>query len=199
MATLSGDVIRCAARQLVNGTDELVNVFHFQVTAAGAGGDAGILAEVAKFLSVAYDQMDGSIANNVNPNVIDVYNMSQDYPLGSTAWTADYAGGTNSTSMNANGLALLILWRTATKRVQGKTYIGGTTVGSLDEGFFAGSILLNAADFIAEMEDDSPRVDDVSLRHIVYSADAHTIHAITNTRVVANPAYQRRRRLGRGS
>jgi hypothetical protein len=199
VATIGGDIIRVAARQLMNDVDEIVNVFHFAVIVAGAGGDAGVLAEVGEKISLAWEDIDTQLINVLEPNIIDVFNVTQDYPLGSTAWGGGYSGGTNGGSPLPNQDAILVLWNTATKRVQGKTYIGGLHEGTLDGGLFNGACVTAVTAWAAQLFDPTPVNDDVSLQLIVWSRQSFQAHSIVSQRVTSNPATQRSRRRGRGS
>jgi hypothetical protein len=199
MATVSGNIIRVAARQIMNDVDEVTNVFHFTVQTAGAGGDAGILGEVSEKLAQAWVFIDQELHTSIEPLILDVFNVSQDYPLGSTQWGSDYNGGTNGGSPLPNQDALLVLWYTATKRVQGKTYIGGLHEGTLDAGLFNGGAVTAVATWANVMLDPTPANDDVELLLGVWSVAATEMRPIVSTRVSSNPATQRSRRRGRGS
>ena len=72
MATVSGNIIRVAARQLLDGTDEIVNVFHYTCQTTGAGGDLTLLDEVSSRMSDAWTYIDQDIPNNQVTNIIDV-------------------------------------------------------------------------------------------------------------------------------
>jgi len=199
MATVSGNIVRAAARQIMNDVDEVVNVFHFTVEATGGGTDSDVMGEIAEKLGQAWELIDQELHTSIQPLVIDVFNVSQDYPLGSVQWAGDYSGGTNGGSPLPNQDALLVIWSTATKRVQGKTYLGGLHEGTLDGGLFNAGAVGAALSWATFMLDPTPLVDAVSLQLGVWSVAASEMRPITAWRVSSNPATQRSRRRGRGS
>lgn len=199
MPTVNGNCIRVAARQLLNGTDEIVNVFHFTVSVAGTNGDQGILDEAAAKLSNAWVELAGILPNDLAPNIVDVYNVTQDYPLGSTAWEGAYTGGTSSGEYLPPQVSLLVLWNTSVKRVQGKTYLGPIVETVHADGVFTGTAITAASDWAGQMRDVVALVDDTELALCVYSSAGGNQRAIVSRRVVSIPATLRRRRPGRGS
>lgn len=199
MATVSGNIIRVSARQKFNAIDDIVNVFHFTVQANPDATDQAVLDEAAGKMSLAWAEIVGLITNNISPNVVDVYNVTQDYPLGSTAWGSLYTGGTASGEGLPTGVAALILWNTAVKRVQGKTYLGGFSEATQNDGQFTGGTVTDMATFANVMLDLTPVVGDCSLLLGVWSAAAGEMRPIVSRRIVEIAAYQRRRRPGRGS
>lgn len=199
MPTGSLDILRVAARQLVDGTDEVVNVFHFQVLTPGTGGDQAVLDEIGAHMSNAWVEIAAHQPNNLTPNIIDVYNVTDDYPLGQVPWEGAYTGGSSGGEYLPLQVALLVLWSTATKRVQGKTYLGPFAEGDNADGSFVGATVTAVANWCTAMLDPIPLVDDWGLQLGVYSKGAGVIRPIVTRRIVTNPATLRRRRRGRGS
>lgn len=199
MATVSGNIIRVAARQLLNARDEVVNVHHFTVQTTGTGGDQGVLDEVGGKMSLAWVELDQIITIAQEPNIIDVYNVSQDYPLGQVTWGSAYTGGTASGDGMPFGVAALVIWSTATKRVQGKTYLGSISEAAVTNAAINGTSVTAIAAFCDVLTDDAAVVNDWDLRLGVWSRSAGQMRPITARRISTNPAYQRRRRAGRGS
>lgn len=199
MATVPGNIIRVAARQLLNANDEVVNVHHFTVEANPAATDQAVLDEVGAKLATAWASIDGQITVAQEPNIIDVYNVSQDYPLGQAAWGSAYSGGTGSGDGMPFGVCALVIWSTATKRVQGKTYLGSLTESAVTAAAINGTTVTNIAAYVTDLMDPSPLVDSCSIQLGIWSRGAGEMHPIIARRISTNPAYQRRRRAGRGS
>lgn len=199
MATLAGDVVRAAARFVTDVTEETVNVFHFQVLTAGTGGDTGLLAEISAKVGAAYNGIADKMPNNTEPNVIDCYNVSQDYPLGSTLFGGGFGGGTATGDQNAQQVALLLLWKTAHKRTQGRTYIGPIVQAQMADGLWGSGIISAADTFQTNLLASTPVDDDWELKLRVYSRTGGAPYTITSTFVSPNPSALTRRRRGRGS
>jgi hypothetical protein len=199
MTIANGNIIRAAARQLLDDTDEIVNVFHFSVLTVGTNGDAGVLDEIAARLSNAWLNIQSATPNNVKPNVIDFYNVTQDNPHGQTPWEGAYTGGSGTGNMLPSGVASLVIWTTLEKRVQGKTYLGPMVSAALQDGRWDPAHITNVANWCTAMRDTVSLVDDTELDLVIYSRTQGFPFAISGRRVPANPAYQRRRKVGHGS
>jgi len=199
MATVSGNIIRVSARQVYALISEVVNVHHFTVQQNLAATDQAVLDEVGAKLAQAWTNIQGLVPNNQLPNIIDVYNVSQDYPLGAVAWGSAYAGGSVSGDPLPSQDCALILWNTAVKHVQGKTYLGVFSEASLSGGTFSGATITAMAGYANDMQDPAAIVADCELLLGVWSAAAAEMRPIVSLRLSANPATQRRRRYGRGS
>jgi len=199
MAIANNNIMRVAARQLLDGRDEVVNVFHFIVREVGTNSDQGVLDEIAARLSNAWVEIDQLLPNNLTPNILDIYNVSQDVPYGQTPWEGAYTGGTASGSMNASGVAFLVIWNTNVKRVQGRTYLGPYTQATMADGVWGSGTISETANWVTAMRDEAPLVDDTVLGLIIWSAGAGLARNISGRRLSSIPAYQRRRRVGRGS
>lgn len=199
MAIANNNIMRAAARQLIDGRDEVVNVFHFIVREVGTNSDQGVLDEIAQKLGNAWAELDPHLPNNLQPNVIDVYNISQDVPYGQIPWGSAYSGGGSSGDMNASGVSLLVLWLTNVKRVQGRTYLGPFVTAAFGDGQHNAGLVTPVSDWAVALRSETPLVDDTQLGLIVWSAGAGLARNISGRRISLNPAYQRRRRFGRGS
>lgn len=199
MAIANNNIMRAAARQLIDGRDEVVNVFHFIVREVGTNSDQGVLDEIAARLSNAYVEIDQLCPNNLQPNVIDVFNISQDVPYGQIPWEGAYTGGTASGNMNASGVSCLVLWTTNVKRVQGRTYLPPFVLTEMSDGVWGSGVVTAVSNWCTAMRDEISLVDDTQLGLIIWSDGAGLARNISGRRIVTIPAYQRRRRFGRGS
>lgn len=199
MAIGNGDILRVAARQLLSGTDEIVNVFHFDVLDIGTNGDEGVMDAIALKLSTSWVNLIGGLANNLQPNIIDVYNTTHDVPLGQVPWHGSYTGGSSSGNMLPSGVALLVMFSTGVKRVQGRTYLGGMVQSVMDDGLWLSGYIPNVSDWVDDMRSEAASPDATELKMVIFRRSAGTPVAITGRRISNIPAYQRRRRIGRGS
>lgn len=195
----NNNILRVAARQLLDSRDEVVNVFHFIVRDVGTNGDDGVLDEIAARVSNAYVEIASALPNNLTANVLDVYNVSQDTPYGQIPWGSAYTAGTATGNLTPPGVSFLVLWLTNVKRVQGRTYLGPFTVASQGDGIWAGSLVTLVSNWATAMQDEIALVADTELGLIIWSEGAGLARNISGRRLSQNPAYQRRRRAGRGS
>lgn len=200
MAVEAGDIIRVAARHEWLSTEDVVNVYHFEVFTPPTGGNvAAFVEDVAEHLSGAYEIIDGIIDDGLLPLDIDVYNITQDVPYGKTTFIAPYTGGAATGDALPPQDAALLIWPTDVKRRIGRTYIGVLSEASQNAGILTGgtiSTLLTFMTFIRESVDLANASD---IRLVVYSRSEGERTLPTAQRVQPLVATQRRRKRGRGS
>ncbi|MCK4958244.1 MAG: hypothetical protein KAT00_02570 [Planctomycetes bacterium] len=138
-----GDVIRVAVKMLQD-SESMVNVYHFQHTGAIAQTDGDVHAAMQTYIQNAYDGIEPIISEDVIQDSMDTYNVTQDRPMFSAAWPGTFQGDDTSGPLPLQN-AYLLTFTTATKNSLGKKFVPGMT-----ENQSAGSgILVGAA--IAEL------------------------------------------------
>lgn len=140
MAVTAGDVIKCAAKQVFSGVDDHVNVFHMQiVTPPTPNDDASLLNDLSEHISEAYSTIQAVTHNSLVATVIEMYNITDDRPIGVTSWAGPYTGGTATGDMLPPDDAILALLDTGLKRRQGRMYFSGITEGHQNGGQWDGA------------------------------------------------------------
>lgn len=146
MALASGDILRVAAKQLWNGIDDHVNVFHLEVvTPPSPNSDAAALQDISELVADAFSNLAGDFCNNLSADVIQVYNITQDRPIGVTSWDAAYTGGTGSADCMPPDDAVLVLLDTGVKRRQGRMNFSAITEANQADGHWLAGVRSNAA------------------------------------------------------
>lgn len=199
MAFADNDVIRVSCRMLLDGVDDVVNVYHIKVFDNGTGTLDDQLAEVRTWFGEAYAFLDGLFPNNLLPNVLDIYNVTQDVPYGQHTWIGGFTGGTATGSLMPPQDAQLVLWTTAVKRLQGKTYLGPYTVSSMGDGLWNSGTVTAVANYASHLMDNRAGENAEAFLFGVYSKTTGTFAVPTGRRISQQPATQRRRKRGRGS
>lgn len=193
------DIIRVACRQRYASVDEVVNVYHVVCLTNETANDQGIGDDLADIFGQVYVEIEGLLSSALEPNVIDVYNVTQDYPIGQFNWGGGYNGGTGGGSELPSGVAGLVIWNTNVKRMQGKTYIGVLTESSLTDGIWNAAYLSDMTAFVGAMLDFPASLSSSTYQFEIYSRENEIVRHPTGFRIPLEPAYQRRRRRGRGS
>lgn len=200
MATTSGNIIRAACRHFFEEVDEQVNVFHFTVNDIPATlNDALLLVDLAELIGTAYLQVDNYISSAIFASDISVYNVTQDYPLGTIDFGAGYTGGLATGDALPPGTSGIVLWRTATKRVLGKTYLPTFAESTQNRGSLDTAVRAAMSAFAGEMRTVAPGVNDYSFDLHVYSREAGQARPIVSSTAALKVGYQRRRKAGVGS
>jgi hypothetical protein len=200
MASVAGNIIRVAARHLYAAIDENVNVHHFNInTQPGTADDEVMLEDLATLLSEAYASVQAFMPTAVDAYDITVYNISQDYPVGVTTWTVGYTGGTSGGDGLPPGTAPLVLFRTATKNVLGKTFLPSFIESEQSNGMLVSGAKTACLAFASTIRDTSPQGGGYGFTKVVWSNSTAIAHPITSQGVSPQLAYQRRRKIGVGS
>lgn len=151
MAPAFNDVFRFVAKMSQAGNDVL-NVYHYRLTGSGIPPSNGQVLEAAnQILNGAYDNVDGSIANNVSFDSIVAYNVTQDEYVGETTWLTLTTGG-GSAAMLPPQTSALVLFLTSVAKSLGKKFLPPlTTTGLDDDGSPTAAVLTGLALYVADL------------------------------------------------
>lgn len=196
-----GDVIRVACRQKYDGIDDQVNVMHWVIgTLPTPDTDAALMADIGGIISSFFGTIQAQIVNNVTTTDLTFYNVSDDSPIGQTAWPGTYNGGTGS----GEGLPLhdsaLLLLPTNVKRTIGRIYLPTMLEASQNDGLWVAAVhtAVDAAAGYLLTTQEGPEFG-AMIRYAVWKRSASEYVFPTSARLVAQVAVQTRRKRGRGS
>lgn len=192
------DVIEVAARSEFNGVDDIVNVWQFQITTPGSINDAGVAGDLIGILEAFYNLINAGISLLQLYRDLRLTNITKGTVLGIYPW-ATLVAGAAADEPTPPGVATLLNFSTDIPRVAPRKYIGVTTEVRVDsQGFLdAGWVALNASAGALMIG-----VLTGTLGTYLYGYQSpktltfEPVKALTVTNV---PAYQRRRKQGRGS
>lgn len=198
MTVSQGDILRAAARLETQDDDDIVNVYQFRLGSAAAMSDQQGVDDIIEFLEAVYIAIIAIIPVLTIFRDITVRNMTTATNYGVFPWDT-LTVGQGAGNDYPPGVSLLASFPTGVSRVTTRKYWGNcATPNFTQEGLFtaaavvdagdAGAILL--AEFLATVGD------------WVYGYDSPTFMGWIRPTAVALtdvPAYQRRRRQGRGS
>lgn len=150
MTVHSNDVLRVTCKMRQN-TKDVLNVYHIKALETGDLTDAAVVTEVAARLDAVYDEIVAQITDNLVFGTIEVWNVTQDAPVGETSWPTQTTGeGVGNPLPEATSFCML--FPTATARSQGRKFIGGIGEGANDgDGTPIALLMSNAIDFIATL------------------------------------------------
>jgi hypothetical protein len=147
-----GDIIRVTANMSWNaGADQVVNTYHTKANLfSGNYSDASVHTAIADALDTAYTALNTWISSAVTYDSIETWNLTQDRPMGVTAWPTLTTGDATG-EMYAAQCAPLLLMYTLAPRSQGRKYLPPTTEsfvslgGTLNAAILAGIAAFGAA------------------------------------------------------
>jgi len=193
----TNDRIRATA-VLLGPSGETQNVYYFRFQGIVPAGDLLVMEDLAEFLDDLYSDINAGIAGNYAYTEVRGFNVTQGVPMPTVEWPTLTVGGGPGASEPA-GIALLVVLRTGISRVFGRKYFGGIIDGNLDsDGFWISGAVTAWSGAVARLL--STFIGGTTLATYlpgIITSTGQFLGFITSV-VTNNPAYQRRRRKGRG-
>lgn len=145
-----GDILRVTAK-MVFGADQVQNVYHLRVDTSEDVDDDTMQLYVTEKIDAMYNWYQPSMCANVTFTTIELWNVSQDRPMGDWDWPTLTVGGASGDGLPKQ-CAPLILFGTLTARSQGRKYMPTTNeAGSTSGGSLVSSVLADLGEFAAEV------------------------------------------------
>jgi hypothetical protein len=183
---------------LLGPAGEIQNVYYFRWDGVLPVGDLVVMTDLAEYLDDAYSTINAAISSDYTYTQVRGFNVTQNIPMPTVSWPSLTSGGGGGVS-NAAGVAGLIILRTGIARTFGRKYIGGIITANMnDDGFWQSALVtalvsfgsLFIGDFVGTLAGPSYLPGIIS--------KTGQFWAFIEAVVTNNPAYQRRRRKGRG-
>lgn len=201
MATNLLDVIRVAVKWRNQYSGDVVNVFDFQL----AGSvfpltDGEVIDDVRNMIDTIYgdsDMIQSMHAANKHEEIA-IFSVSNDYPIGYTGRVSTL-DGVDAADTLPTGVAQLVIFRTAVSRRVGKKYLPPYSVGAMTADEFDVSYNIRAQNWAEQLMVPFTALSGALYRYVVLSSVTLTPTIPTSYAVRSIPAYQRRRREGRGA
>ena len=198
MTIATGDVIRVTAGLKFQTSHDVQNVFHCDCVNDNSASQTDLRDDLADYLETVYDSLISGFIDDTTFDGIDIFNVTQDNPEPSVAWPTLTVGGSSGESL-PEGVAALVLGRTAVSKVQGKKYFGVYDESAITDGVWNSGALTNlglaAADYITPFTGGSGATWDPG----VFSRATMAFTPFSEASVNNVAAYQRRRKRGVGS
>ena len=198
MAIVQGTTIEASARMEWNSNEDVVNVFQFHLESAVPLTDAQGIDDVIEFLEAIYTIITSSMTLIQLYRDIRIRNWDTGQVYGTFPWPTLTIGGSASTPL-PSGVAAMINFSTGVARVTPRKYFGGFVEDALVgdatwtpalQGYLTSVAALMLVDFTAVN----------GVWSYGYQSPKTGVWEYPTGAVVTDvPAYQRRRRPGRGS
>lgn len=197
MTVAQFDVIEISARGEFAGVEDTVNVYQFQLQTAAPVADATAITQLAGHLDDIYDNIQPLQTTSYLYRDLSFRNITQDTVLGVVPWPTKVAGASVGKAMPP-GVAGLINMATNIARVVLRKYLGGLTDAVLEiDGTFTSvlvaALVQFAADLLALFITGSETWAYGHLSPKTAAFEQPVAGVVTDI-----PAYQRRRKQGRG-
>jgi len=192
------DILRIAARLNYVGIGDFVNVYHYRLTTAGFVTDAMVVDDLAEIMDALYATISPSISDYANFVDVNIFNVTQDRPLGSTAWPT-MTSGEASGDVLPSQVAAFVRATTGYSRNWARKFLGPFLEASnTSDGRVYSTLLGRLASFLAEWLVTTADTYGDYLP-VVYHSKTSTWKVLIDGVVRNVWATVRRRRVGRGS
>lgn len=194
----SGDVLRLGAGLIYDGLHDIVNVYHILVTAAAGLTWATMTPLIQTYINDLYDHLKVTLHEDIGTGSISVSNPTQLTTLGAIAWSPTWAGQTAG-DPTASGVCCFAWGRTYKPRVQLRKYFGVFSEASVAGGFWVAAVQDACEGLMDEHVAEADMGGGTFFQGVAYNRTLQTFEKGVSTDKAAEPAYQRRRKRGRGS
>lgn len=155
MSLQDNDVIRVTAKMSrASSLGEIQNVYHIRYDGSSVSYET-LWDAVATWLDDAY----GNIVDEIHPNVhfdtIEMFNVTQDEPVGEDAWPT-LTAGTGASDMLPAQTSPLVLFPTNTARSQGRKFLPPVGEESQSNGVLLAGVLTSMANYAADLLENIP-------------------------------------------
>lgn len=194
----NGDVLRLGAGLIYDGLYDVVNVYHILAVLDSGLDWATVDDYIQDYLDGIYDNLKNTLSEDIGTGSISVANVTQDTTLGSILWSPTWSG-TGGGEPTASGVCCFTWGRTYKPRVQIRKYYGVFGEANVVDGSWSNTV--QTAVELAMTEHITPQLmaTGVTFTGVAYNRDLATTELAHSVASSAEPAYQRRRKRGRGS
>ena len=126
MTVQINDVIRITAVMDSSLEGTVQNVFHAKMT-VGTASDAAFISATRTAFDTAYDNIDGIMPDTLSFDEIRFFNVTQDLPMSPTTWPTLTVGGVDVADPLPSPMSCLVFGRTGTSRRIFKKYFAPFT------------------------------------------------------------------------
>jgi hypothetical protein len=198
MTILGNDVIRIAVKMKNDLNDDVVNVYHAFYSGLASETDAALLGAIHSWLLGVYELYEIYMSDSITFVTCEVYNVTQDYPVGETGLGTFNQGQQTGEPLTAQ-LAPLSVFGTTVKKSTGKKFWPITTDERVSDGNTLNSEIIDTLAIISGILLTDPVFGDGYLSMGNYRPLTGQFIIWKNFVVRPGLYTQRRRRLGAGS
>ena len=194
----NGDVLRVGAGLSYDGVYDVVNVWHILMQLDAGLDWATVSGYIQTYIDNCYDDLKTPLNDAIGTNVLSVSNATQLTTLGAIAWSPTWAG-VESGEPTAAGVCCFTWGRTYKPRVQIRKYFGVFGEANVVNGSWHSNVRTAAEAAMTYHITSHAMAAGKTFLGVAYNRTLGTYEAAYSVDSSAEPAYQRRRKRGRGS
>jgi len=193
-----GDVLRVGAGLSFQGVYDVVNVFHILTDMPSGRSWTQVTGFIQDWLEEVYDNLKATLNDTMGTNAVSVANVTQDTTLGAIAWSPTWAGAETG-ECTAPGVCCFSWGRTYKPRVQLRKYWGVFGDTNVVNGIWTSAVQSACDAAMGDVIAEQLMATDIYFTGVAYNRALATYEKGVSVASAAEPAYQRRRKRGRGS
>lgn len=194
----TGDVLRIGAVWQLQSAWEVANVWHVRVSAGGGLGWGSASDDIAEYIDDLYDIILSRLSDLLTTLNLTLQNVTQATTFGAFSWATPLTGG-SAQEVTAPGVCLLAWARTFKPRVQIRKYFGTFTEEYLEDGVWVATVRNDCASAMSYHTAAQAMTNGLTVVGVAYNREFQTTTDGSSIATTGEPAYQRRRKRGRGS
>lgn len=199
MAYSVDDKVRVTAVFKRSDTGEQINSFVVNIDNVGAGGDAGFRSDIQEWIDDLYSDVQSFISDVVSGDRIELDNLTSGVPDSPIAFDPAWVGGRTAEDPMPSAVSGLVLLRTGVSRIQGRKYLPSFGVGTLGTNHWAPTVITAMNAFGSKFLGSFTGAQGWEVHGLVPAPSVNGYFTPVSAAAVLVPAYQRRRKEGRGS
>lgn len=198
MTVNQNDVLEVSARMEFNGTEDIVGVYQFQKTDAVPTADALVVTDILNIMETIYLVLNTGFQLLQLYRDIRIANKTQATVIGTFGWPT-LTAGVNTFDATAPGVCALVNFTTPVPKVNPRKYFGVFTEPNMQvDGTWSGGLITLVGSAVAFLV--LPIVEVNGNYQYGYDSPKSGLFESAAALVITDvPAYQRRRKQGRGS
>lgn len=194
----SGDILRLGAGLIYGGIYDVVNVWHILTASAGGQTWGTAVTQIQSWLDECYASLKTPLHEDIGTGAVSVSNVTQSTTLGTILWSPTWAGaGTGEPT--ASGVCCFAWGRTYKPRVQLRKYFGVFGEAQVVEGSWNAAVQSGCEGAMTYAIAARSKGPFTNFQAVAYNRTLLSHELGFSVASAAEPAYQRRRKRGRGS
>lgn len=194
----SGDILRIGCGMIYDGAYDVVNVLHLLATLDTGLTWGTVIGYIQVYAQELYDPLKAQLSDLMGSGSLSVANVTQVTTVGSVAWQTPWVGAVGG-DPTASGVCCFGWGRTYKPRVQIRKYFGVFAETGVAEGIWNGTVRGLCEDWMDAHIVEDVMAAGIAFQGVAYNRDLGTYEVAHSVDTSAEPAYQRRRKRGRGS
>jgi hypothetical protein len=197
-STNNNDILKVTARMNSTAGGAVENVFTFKWTGLFSADDSAVMDHVADYLETFYSHLVSHQTNTLTYQDIEAFNHTQDRPVASHNWPT-LTAGSSSGGYQPLAVSALTFFRTGLSRILGRKFWGGLINSALNSAVLDSGLITDLALLVIDvLTPNGSLIDGGTLTSGVLDKGG-VFREFTDGTVSTIPAYQRRRKQGRGA